>query len=54
MKTLVEIRKSLYYFLVGVSVKNEGVVKLSFPQMLFQYKSRLVGINLLSEILVQI
>ena len=44
---LVEIRKNLRYFLVGVSVKpGVGTVELSFLQM-FQYSSHFVGLNLL-------
>ena len=44
-KLLVEIRKNLCYFLIGVN--HEGTGKLSFPQMLFLYNSRFVGVTLL-------
>lgn len=47
-ETLVEIRKNLGLGLGLVYLKNlEGIVKLSFPQILFQCNLRFVGVNLL-------
>ena len=49
--TLIEIRKNLFYFLVGVFAR---VYRVPFSQMLFQYISRFVGLNLLNRQSVRI
>ena len=42
-----EARMCFLYFLIGVSENSWGLCKVSFPQVLFLYNARFVGVHLL-------